>query len=177
MAKNSKKQIRKDEKRIIEELLNNSNKSINEIAKNCEFSRQKVWRIIKNLEKNQTIWGYTSVIDEEMLERNSYIVLIKRTSKPVEKSLVKKIIDRDMENRANELNISITNSIYTNGNYDWIIYLETEDKKEANRFCESLKKEFEGFIQEIHLLDQMFPIKKSGITNPNSRDLEKLFNL
>jgi len=176
MAKNSINQIRKDEKKIINELLNNSNKSINEIAKNCGFSRQKVWRIIKSLEKNKTIWGYTSVIDEESLDKNSYFILIKRTSKPIEKSLVKKIVDREMESKAKESSISIMNSIYTNGNYDWIIHIETNDKKEANRFCESLKKEFEGFIKEIHLLDQMFPIKKAGITNPNNKDLEKFFD-
>lgn len=175
MAKNSKKQIRKDEKKIINELLVNSNKSINEIANNCGFSRQKVWRIIKNLEKDQTIWGYTSVINEEKLEKNSYIILIKRTSKPVAKNLVKSIVDRDMEKKANELGILIRDSVYTNGYFDWIINLEAENKKDANKFSENLKKLYEGFIKEIYLLDQMFTIKKSGITNPNHKEIEKFF--
>ena len=65
MAKNSIRQIEEDEKQILLELSKNANKSINEIAKTCGFSRQKVWRIIKNLEKNNTIWGYVAVIDEE----------------------------------------------------------------------------------------------------------------
>ncbi len=176
MAKNSKRQIRQDEKKIIQELLTNSNKSINEIAKNCGFSRQKVWRIIKNLEKNKTIWGYISVIDEEKLEKNSYTVLIKRTSKPVAKELVRKIVDREMEKQANELDILIKDSVYTNGYFDWLINFESEDKKDANRFCESLKKEFEGFIKEIYLLEQMFPIKKSGIEHPNHKEIENMFD-
>jgi len=49
MAKNSRKQIMMDEIRIIDQLSKNANKSINEIAKACGFSRQKGWRIIKNL--------------------------------------------------------------------------------------------------------------------------------
>ena len=80
MAKNSIKQIEEDEKKVINELLKNANKSINEIAKICGFSRQKVWRIIKNLEKNHTIWGYTAIVDEEKQNLKNYILLIKRRS-------------------------------------------------------------------------------------------------
>ena len=68
------KQIEEDEKKIIKELQNNANKSINEIAKKCGFSRQKVWRIIKNLENNNTIWGYVAVTNEEKLDHKEYIV-------------------------------------------------------------------------------------------------------
>jgi DNA-binding Lrp family transcriptional regulator len=49
MAKNSVEQIEQDEKRILEELAKNANKSINDIAKTCGFSRQTVWRVINNL--------------------------------------------------------------------------------------------------------------------------------
>jgi len=50
---------------VIEQLQRNSNESIDKIAKTCGFSRQKVWRIIKRLENNKTIWGYTAVPDKE----------------------------------------------------------------------------------------------------------------
>ncbi len=39
MAKNNTKQIEKDEKKIIEELRKNANRSINDIASSCGFSR------------------------------------------------------------------------------------------------------------------------------------------
>ena len=98
MAKNSMKQIEEDENKILQELANNSNKSINEIAKKCGFSRQKVWRMIKNLEKNHTIWGYTTIIDREKQGLKSYTVLIKRTNLPMEEEMVDKIIEREMRN-------------------------------------------------------------------------------
>ena len=177
MAKNSKKQIKKDEKKIINELLKNSNKSINEIAKTCGFSRQKVWRIIKGLEKNKTIWGYTAVIDEKKLEKKSYIILIKRTNQPVTKKMINAITGRKMEEKAKGLGVKILSSVYTNGIYDYIICFECNDIKDAKRFCESLSKEFTGFIKELHLLDKMFSVKKCGIENPNISGLEDLFDV
>ena len=67
MPKSSKKQIDEDEKKVIAALQKNSKESIDKIAKKCGFSRQKVWRIIKRLENNQTIWGYHAVVDDEIL--------------------------------------------------------------------------------------------------------------
>ncbi len=177
MAKNSKKQIKKDEKKIIRELLKNSNKSINEIAKTCKFSRQKVWRIIKNLEKNDTIWGYTAVINEEKLEKKSYILLIKRTNQPITKKMLDSITKRKMEQKADAIGVKIVSSIYTNGVFDWIICFECEGIKDAKRFSESLSKEFEGFIKELHLLDKMFSVQKCGVENPDLEGLEKLFDI
>jgi DNA-binding Lrp family transcriptional regulator len=55
MPKQSKKQLQDDEQKIIQELLRDSSQNINAIADKLGFSRQKVWRVIKNLEKNHTI--------------------------------------------------------------------------------------------------------------------------
>ena len=52
MPKVSARQIEIDEKRVIRELQKDSNQSIDAIAKRCGFSRQKVWRMIKKLEKS-----------------------------------------------------------------------------------------------------------------------------
>ena len=65
MAKVSAKQIDIDERKVIAALQSNAKESIDVIAKQCGFSRQKVWRIIKRLEKNRTIWGYHAVVDSE----------------------------------------------------------------------------------------------------------------
>jgi len=57
MAKSSREQRDLDEKKVLAELQKNSNESIETIAKHCGFSRQKVWRTIKQLEENHMIWG------------------------------------------------------------------------------------------------------------------------
>jgi len=177
MAKNSIKQIEEDERKIIKILSKNANKSINEIAKDCKFSRQKVWRIIKNLEKNNTIWGYVAVIDEEKQDKNTYIVLIKRTNKPLAKDIIETIINRDLAKSAKGTGLEIMHSIYTNGIFDWLICFNAQDIKEAKGFVETLYAVFKGYISEIHLLEKMFAAESCGITNPEIHRLRDFFNL
>ena len=64
MPKTSKEQITDDEKKILWELQKNSKENVEKIAKKCGFSRQKIWRVIRRLEKNKTIWGYHAVVDD-----------------------------------------------------------------------------------------------------------------
>ena len=175
MARNSARQMIEDEKKIIQELYTNANKSVNEIAKNCGFSRQKVWRIIKNLEKNNIIWGYTVVIDETKQDLKSYIVLLKRTNLPIDKTIIEKITKRELVNKANKLGIRLTTSVYTNGIYDWIICFNAMDIRDAKRFVEELNRIFKGYLDEIQLLEEMFVVQKSAIQNPEVDKLKDFF--
>jgi len=74
MGKSSKEQLAKDDRKILAELQKNSNESIDTIAKHCGFSRQKVWRTIKQLEKNRMIWGYTAIVDHEKINQKHFIL-------------------------------------------------------------------------------------------------------
>jgi DNA-binding Lrp family transcriptional regulator len=56
MAKSSQKQIQADEIKILKELRKNSRLSYNNLAVKCGFSRQKVWRLVNDLEKNKTMF-------------------------------------------------------------------------------------------------------------------------
>ena len=176
MAKNSALQMKEDEKKIIDELQKNGNKSINEIAIKCKFSRQKVWRIIKNLEKNDTIWGYTAVVDEVKQEMKKYFVLIKRTNLPVTGQMIDKIISRELKEKSKNLNVKMISSTLTNGAFDYIICLIAPDIKNAKRFVENLNKMFKGMISEIHLVEQLFSVQKCGIENPNVEQIKEFFN-
>ena len=177
MAKNSMLQIEEDERKILEELSTNANKSINEIAKTCKFSRQKVWRVIKNLEKNNTIWGYVAVIDEEKQGKRGYMILIKRTNKPLDDVLIDKIINRELQKKSDKRKVEILNSIYTNGIFDWVICFNAHDMREAKRFVEEVNKLFFGYISEIYLIEKMFNIESCGIDNPEKEKLRDFFSL
>ena len=171
-----KEQIAKDERNILHELSRNANKSINEIANNCGFSRQKVWRIIKNLEKNNTIWGYSAVVDERKQEKKGYIMLLKRTEQPIKKGVIDKIINRELVKETSESGVEIMNSTYTNGSYDWVICFNATDIKEAKQFVEGLRKVFKGSITDVQLLEKMFTVEKSGIQNPGIDGLREFFS-
>ena len=171
MTKKSKKKVESDEKKIIKQLIKNSNESINKIAEKCSFSRQKVWRIIKNLEKNNTIWGYTAVVDQEKQGLNSFMLLIKRGGPSVPRDKVKEITNRTLDDIAEKNNIFIESSFYLNGNYDWVICFTAVDLKKAKKFAEIFIKMYQGHVVEVNLLEKIFPAKKCGIVNP---EIEKL---
>ncbi len=116
MAKSSKKQIDQDEKKVIEQLQRNSNESIDKIAKQCGFSRQKVWRIIKRLESNKTIWGYTAVPDKEKQGVRHYFLLIKRSNEPLGNA-VEDLINAFKKSSAKSIGIYIRTACVLHGQY------------------------------------------------------------
>ena len=177
MPKNSVKQIEQDERKILDELRKNANKSINDIAKTCGFSRQKVWRIINNLEKNHTIWGYVAVVDEEKLDKKSYIILMKRTNKPISQEFINDIIKRKLPERGKKIGIEMINSIYTHGIYDWVIFFNANEIRDAKAFVEEINKLFEGFASDIQLIEKMFTAVCCGVTNPDIKKLNDFFKI
>jgi len=173
MAKSSKKQIYEDDLKVIGELQKNAKERIDTIAKNCGVYRQKTWRIINRLEENKTIWGYAAVVNEEKQELNRYMMLIKKTTLPLDEKLVDKIISRQLENSALEMDIRIESSIFVHGTFDWVICFKAKDMKHAKRFCEVVNKTYWGHIGEMHLMETLFPIKIQGIINPEIQKLKE----
>jgi len=173
LPKASKEQIKKDEQKVIHHLTYAANESIDAIAKKCGFSRQKVWRIIKKLEKDHTIWGYTAIVDQDKQGFEHYTALIKRTNMPVDDKLTNKIITQKLDDAIYGMDIEIENSVYTHGIYDWTISFYAKDVKQAKKLCEILKKMYSGYIEDIHLLENLFSIRKNRILNPNSEKLKE----
>ena len=177
MPKNSNEQIEEDQKKILSELIKNANKSINDIAKSLDFSRQKVWRMIKNLENNNTIWGYTAVLDNQKLNKKRYVMLIKRTNKPVQKNFINQIITREMAQKVKKMGIYFINSVLLNGTYDWLISFTADNIIQAKNLVELYYKTYDGLISEIHLNEYMFPVLYDGIQNPDIEKLKDFFKI
>ena len=173
MPKRSKESIEKDEKKILQELLKDSSQSIDTIAKGLNFSRQKVWRDVKRLKAEDVIWGYNAVINDEKLGLKSYFVLIKRSPYPLTDELTSTIIQRDIEHTGKNIGISVENSCYTHGSYDWIIGFTAIDVKHAKKFCEILNKTYHKYIADIQLLEGLFWIRKHGLLNPKKEKLKE----
>ena len=177
MPKNSQKQIEQDEQKILKELRKNSNKSINDIANTCGFSRQKVWRVIKDLEKNKTIWGYTAILDYEKLNKKRYIMLMKRSSKPITKEAFNHILYREIKEKVKKMGVEYIDSIYINGRYDWILTFTANDLKTAKSVVELYKDLYGGLFTEINLNEELFIVQKSGVDNPEIEKLKDFFNI
>ncbi|KYK33785.1 MAG: hypothetical protein AYK22_06110 [Thermoplasmatales archaeon SG8-52-3] len=168
MPKNSKKQIIEDEKKVLEILMQNSNQSIDELAKNCNFSTQKLLRIKKRLEKNNIIWGYSAITDYNNLDLKHYTVLFKRTTNPLNKEIVDDVTKGFLENRFPEGKITIENVLYVHGEYDWIVSFSTPNTLTMKQFCDRLIKIFGDFISDYSIHQTIIPIRKQGIKNPNA---------
>ncbi len=175
MPRKKKDELDSDEHLVLKELKSNSNKSINEIAKNCGFSRQKVWRIIKKFEKNKTIWGYPGVVNEEKEDLNYYILLLKRNSVPIPQSAIKHIVSREVDDHINKIDCNMITSLYTSGYYDWVIIFTAPNLKMAKRVSELFRTKYHGILKDVILMETIFPVKIQGIINPNVENLKKFF--
>ncbi len=175
MPKSSKEQIDADEKRILWELQKNSKENVDTIAKRCGFSRQKIWRVIKRLERNKTIWGYRAVVDDNKIGLQRYFVLIKRTAKPFSKEYIDSIIKRKIKTEIAKIGIIVENVSYVHGEFDGFYEIRASNVVQVKKFCETLNKLSKGYISDMKILEELFPIEKNGIVNPNIEELKDIF--
>ncbi|MBN1861800.1 MAG: Lrp/AsnC family transcriptional regulator [Candidatus Thermoplasmatota archaeon] len=174
MAKTSKKQLELDEIKVINQLQKNCMENLDLFAKNCGFSRQKVWRIIKNLEDNKIVWGYTGVIDTEPLKKKRYMLLMKRNVQKINQKIVDILLSREFEEVVAKLGITIETSSYTHGEYDWIATFLAPDIIYAKKFSELVKTTYPDTFQKIDLLETLFDIKRQNIFNPNAKKIKEI---
>ena len=174
LVKSSKEQINIDERKILAELQKNSNESVDTIAKHCGFSRQKVWRTIKQLEKSHMIWGYTAIIDDGKLGQKHFILLMKRKQKRFGEKIVDTLLSRSFESAVSKMGIIIETSSYIHGEYDWITTFTASDIKQAKQFCNSIDIAYPDFFDRIVLIETLFDIRKQHILNPNVNKLREL---
>ena len=175
MPKSSKKQINEDEKKLLKILQTSSGDNIENIAKKCGFSRQKLWRIKKRLEKDKTIWGYHAVVDDEKLGLRRYLILIKRTNKPISKMQLNVITSRKLKQVTSKLGINIECSFYIHGSYDWFIMVTAKDIRFVKKVIEAFTILLKGFISEVQVEEVIFSVEKNNFTNPNLDQIKEFF--
>jgi DNA-binding Lrp family transcriptional regulator len=172
MPKRSKENIEIDTQQIIKVFQENARISLNELAEKTGFSRQKIWRIIKNLEKNKTIWGYTTIIDEKKQKLNNYILLVKKNTLPMDEKTLDMIVSRDLDKLAEKIGVTVETSKYVHGEYDWILSITAEDIKQVKMFSEIFYKLYKNHVTKLHILETLFTAKKHKILNPENKKLK-----
>ena len=174
MPRSSKKQINEDDKKFLKVLQKNSGDSIESIAKRCGFSRQKVWRIKKRLEKNKTIWGYSAVVDDEKLNMKRYIFLVKLKHLPIDNEVEKNMVEMIIDKLGAEIGIYVKDSFWISGNYDHMVSFSAENLKKAKKFQEIFIRTYNSNIAELQLIENIVTIKKDGFMNPKIIETKKL---
>jgi DNA-binding Lrp family transcriptional regulator len=174
MAKTSKKQIEVDETKVIDQLQKNCMENLDLFAKKCGFSRQKVWRIIKNLEQEKIVWGYTAIIDPDALKKKRFLLLMKRNTQKINQKIVDILLSREFEEVISKLGITVETSSYVHGEYDWIASFLAPDIVNAKKFSELVKITYPDTFQKIDLIETLFDIKRQNIFHPNANKIKEL---
>ncbi len=163
MAK--KELITEDEKRVLDELEKNGKEGIDDIAKHCGFSRQKVWRIIKSFEDNKTIWGYVGVENQDIKGLSHFILLVKRSTKPIDSNKKKSILG-SLDPMLPE-NVKIEGVYLTHGLFDGVVTFYAPNLVTAKKLVQNISKNLDTVFIEFMLLETLIPIRKSGLQNPH----------
>jgi len=176
MAKSSIKQIEQDKKRILEELTKNAHMSVKEIADRLNFSRQKVWRIIKNLEDDKTIWGYTAIIDDNKMGQKRFNILLKKAPIKLEDDKLDIVINRGLRDIATKNGVYLESTYFFNGLYDGQISVIAEDIIKVKKFIADMQNKLgPDYFKEIDILEVLLPIQMRGFNNPNIKQLKDYF--
>ncbi|MCU0851462.1 MAG: Lrp/AsnC family transcriptional regulator [Candidatus Thermoplasmatota archaeon] len=170
MAKTANAQLDQDEQKILDELMKNSKQNIDRIAKKCGFSRQKAWRLIKQLEARQMIWGYSAVVDAEKQHLQKFILFIKRTEFHHDSQAREEIVGDLLAPIKKDLGITMVTSYRIHGEYDWVMIFTAKDILQAKKFAEAIMQKY-AEKQSIHISQVLFTTRENYIVNP---DLEKM---
>lgn len=170
MAKSSKETIFNDKIKVIDALSQHGKESIDKIAKLCKVSRQKIWRIIKELEKSKIIWGYTAVTDETARNLKHFTVLVKRNTIPFGDGVREEIISRKLDDYPMDV-VKIENIYLTHGTVDWILTFYAPDLSTAKKFVDKTFERMSKYLQECTLIETLVPVRKNGFKNPKIKEL------
>ena len=176
MAKTSKKDIMEDEKKIIKSLRRDSKKGLDAVAVHLSCSRQKIWRIIRRLEK-KTIWGYTIVFSREILEMKRFIIMIKFNTKPLDGlhqlERIQKTISEDLEK--NFKDVLIDYSFFVHGPYDILMGISAKDIRDALKVKNYIHQKIGENIKDTKVSEILFNFVEGGIKNPEIGTFKNYF--
>lgn len=171
MPKSSLTRLIKDEEKILELLEIDAQTSIDDIAKKCGFSRQKVWRIIKKLEEEKTIWGYTAIVEQERYNLKHFVMLMKRNTNPLDQEIIQEILNSRLDDLLESSIIKMEHIEYINGSYDALFSFYAPDLISAKKFSDRFKERFYKYITSVDLLEGIFFIRKQRLRNPNIKKI------
>jgi len=170
MAKNSKETMMKDEIKVLNVIEQHAKESVDEIAKRCGVSRQKIWRIIKRLEENKMIWGYSAIADAEGKNLKYFILLLKRSTLPLDDAMRKEVTLAKLDNRFPN-GIKIDDILITHGMHDAVVTFYAPDIVTAKKVVDGLFGGLGKYFESYEILETLFPIRKNGFKNPQIKKL------
>jgi DNA-binding Lrp family transcriptional regulator len=170
MTKSSKETMEMDEIKVLDALERHAKDNIETLAKECSFSRQKVWRIIKNLEAKKTIWGYTTIADAEEKNLKYFVLLLKRSTVHLDDAMKKEVTLEKLDDSLPN-GIKIDDILITHGMHDAVVTFYAPDIMTAKKVVDGLFGRLGKYFGGYQLLETLFPVRKNGFKNPQIKNL------
>jgi len=172
MGKMSSREIQEDEKKLLAELMKNSNDNVERIARKCGFSCQKARRIMSRLEDSKKIWGYSAAVDNQKIGLEKYMLLVKRTMLSHDPNDVNEIVNNLLAPTKKDLGINMISSYRIHGEYDWVMLFTASNIITAKKFSEAIMQKFPG-RQSYQLNQILFTVRENYIQNPNIIEMKE----
>jgi DNA-binding Lrp family transcriptional regulator len=162
--------LKRNKNDVLDCLIEDPTRSSSEIAKKLGSYRQKVWREKNQLERENIIWGYTAIVDENKLNRVLYIILLKL--KPMSRDLADLMTMRISRHMPEQQNVRLLNVLYVNGEYDLMIKFSAPDHTTARRYYDSIRLAYEhSLLEKPVIVDVNFSLVREGKINPELKNL------
>jgi DNA-binding Lrp family transcriptional regulator len=168
------KMLDSNEIAVINALLYDARKKATEIAKETNLSRQTVTNIIKKLEDNGKIWGYSTVFEPEVTGDHFFLVLMKFKVDVDVRELMKKVLDTGVMKELTKDKFRYSTLMF--GRFDFLTSFYAPDIIEANKIVNKVLKPFRKHLSEVYIHESIITFRRMGIINPHVMEkIETLF--
>jgi DNA-binding Lrp family transcriptional regulator len=174
MVKRNKELIAEETQAVLVALQRNAKENITTIAKECHMSREKLARMIRHLEKDRTIWGYTAIVDEKDLPSKKFVLLLKRTMKQFDKTKLDEMISKSFSQYYEPLGIRVESTYYVHGEYDWVVVFTAPNLLGAKKFSSILFDHYQGVAEKVIIMEVLFTGRAHYVMNPDQETLSEL---
>lgn len=152
MVKISQIRYEREREKIVRELRVNPSASVSDIAKKLGFTKQKVYKVKREI-KLSSQSGSSQILSDENLR---YFIILAQTERNV--SLIDKIVERNLDlisskRKLEKIGITLEFSYLANGDSDVVIGISSKDIICAKIFCTLIKQNFSGFVNNIKMVE------------------------
>ena|GEM_PF-6406027 len=159
--------------KVILELVKNAKQSDSRLAKKLGCAQSTVFRIRKQLEKDNVIWGYSTIVDWTKLGYSMYVITIR--TKPPTKEGTGLVVKGIIAENAKKFGVSLLDIMMLFGEFEWCLLVAAPKEQNVHNYINFLRERYHKFIEGRPLHAKvMFNCVQQGQKNPTLDDLEKL---
>jgi DNA-binding Lrp family transcriptional regulator len=140
------------------------------------FSKQKVWRIVHDLEQNGAIFAHCAVLNPKKMGKRSFIIMFDRSIKGADSNLTEQMtihpIIKEMEEEG--IHAVVEESFYLNGVYDWAILITVDEHKDLIRFLGLWRTYYGEYFSRVIQSEVMFVATRNSVINPKIEEIAEI---